>query len=260
MNKILPLIFFMFICSPSVAQELGNYQNDSIYKQNKVKVRKWYSGTNKKLTITTSYDTEGRLSKYNVTLNLGATEMTTYYSYDANGKLINQVDTIRNGKPDKKELKRLKKMGFNPKMLLGDVKNKPALEVAKYDLIYEGDELIKRIKYNPDGSLDIVDSFQEGGKLQKKEWYRNGNIYRESTTRFLTEFHKERYFGWEIREGNKTTWDYHFEYDFEDGKVQKYVRYDFGNPKDTVTYYYDQKGLLTKTQGYILEQFEYEYY
>ena len=48
---------------------------------------------------------------------------------------------------------------------------------------------MKLSKYNPDGNLDFIDYFEENGKIQKREWYRNGNLYRESTTKYLTRNH-----------------------------------------------------------------------
>lgn len=260
MKSYLIFIFSLVSTISVIAQEKGTYQADSIYKVNNVKLRKWYSGNNKKLGVITYYDTEGRLSKYQVEMNLGATTRTTHYEYDVDGKLINMVDSTKNGKPDKKEIKRLKKMGLNPNMLLGDLKNKPSLEVSKYELAYHDSELLKITKYNPDGSLDLVDTFKEGGKIQKREWYRNGKLYQISTTKYLKPNLKENFYGWEMQNGQKSEWDYTFTYDFEEGKVKSYVRFDNGEKKETVKYFYDAKGLLSRTEGYVLEQFEYEFY
>lgn len=260
MKRYLLVIFSLVSAISLIAQERGTYQADSIYKINNVKLRKWYSGNNKKLTVITYYDTEGRLSKYQVELNLGATTNTTHYEYGKDGKLLNVVDSTKNGKPDKMEIRRLKKMGLNPNLLLGNVKNKPALEVSQYELTYHDSELLKVTKYNPDGSLDFVDAFKDGGKVQKREWYRNGELYQISTTKYLKPNLKANYFGWEIRNGQKSEWDYSFNYDFEDGRVKSYVRVDNGEEKETVKYFYGDNGLLSRTEGYVLEQFEYEFY
>ena len=200
------------------------------------------------------------MTKYQVKMNLGATDRSTHYEYDINGKLVNIVDSTKNGEPDRNEIKRLKKMGLNPNMLLGNIENKPPLEISKYELFYENDELIRIIKYNPDGSLDMIDYLKNRGLVQKREWYRNGEIYRFGTTKYLIPNHKEKFYGWEISNGNKSEWDYKFDYEIENAIVQSYVRFDGSEEKETVQYFYADSGLLLKTEGYVLEQFEYEYY
>lgn len=260
MKNYLIFIFSLLSATSVVAQERETYQTDSLYKANNVKLRKWYSGTNKKLGLITYYDKEGRMTKYQVEMNMGATTRTTHYTYDKNGKLTHMVDSTKNGEPDKKEIKRLKKMGINANMLLGNIKNKPPLEVSRYELIYQEDELVKLTKYNPDGSLDIVDHLKENGKIQKREWYRNGELYQISTTEYVRPNLKEKYYGWEIRGGQKSEWNYTFKYDFEAGRVKRYIRFDNGEQKETVKYCYDGNGLLLKTEGYVVEQFEYEFY
>ncbi len=260
MRNHLILIFCLILSVSVLAQERETFQDDSIYKANKIKLRKWYSGENKKLGIITYYDKEGRMIKYLVEMNLGATTRTTHYEYDNNGKLVGMVDSTKNGVPDKNELERLKKMGLNPNLILGGVTNKPPLEISKYELTYNQNELIKITKFNPDGTLDFVDSFQKDGKVQTRDWYRGGKVYRANTTEYLSQNHKEKFWGWENSNNKKNTWNYTFKYVQENGKVTSYTRFDNGNPKETVKYSYDRNGLLTKTEGYSVEQFEYEYY
>jgi hypothetical protein len=259
MKNFLLLFLSLFILQAK-AQEKGTYQADSIYKANHVKLRKWYSGTNKSLGVITYYDREGRLIKYQVNLNLGATVNTTHYTYDSIGNLISIVDSTKNGLPDKKEVKRVKKMGINPNFILNSIKNKPAIEVSEYELIYENHELSRITKYNPDGSLDYIDKFKDNGMIQEREWYRDGKLYRVDTTEFLIPNFKNKYYGWEIRGDTKSEWNYTYDYKMENGLVKEYTRFDDGELEDTVKYFYDTNGLLLKTEGYILEQFEYEYY
>ncbi|KXX69119.1 hypothetical protein [Flammeovirga sp. SJP92] len=260
MKNFLILVICVLTLSSVIAQEKGTYQADSIYKTNNVKLRKWYMGTNKKLGVITYYDKEGRLTKYQVKMNLGATDKTTHYQYGSNGQLESIVDSIKYGEPDKKEIKSLKKMGINPNMLLGDINNKPQLEVSKYDLVYESDELIKITKYNPDGTLDFIDNFKNNGKIQERALYRNGELYRISFTEYLIPNHKAKFYGWEMSSGKKSEWNYSFEYELENGLVKSYARFDNGKEMETVEYFYDDNGLLLKTKGNILEQFEYQFY
>ena len=104
-------IIFLFISMLTFGQEKWTYQNDNIYKINKVKARKWFNGN--KLTATTFYNKEGQMMKFQHEPFLGGEQRTIYFVYNEKGKLINQVDTTRNIKPDKKALKKLKKMGLD---------------------------------------------------------------------------------------------------------------------------------------------------
>jgi YD repeat-containing protein len=241
-------------------QETGTYQSDSVYRVNKVKARLWYSGTEKQLTITTFYDTNGKLIKYQLEPFMDGTQRTTHYTYDSNGRLIAVVDTTKNGESSKEQIERLKKMGLDPGKFIRKDKNRPPVEVAKYELAYSGDQLTKVTKYNPDGSLDIVDNINSNGKREIRDWYRNGKLTRQSTTEYLTKFHKEKFYGWEIRDGKKTKWDYTFKYEFENGRVKSFVRYDGKKEMETTKFLYDDKGLLIKAEGFAPEFFEYVYY
>lgn len=259
MKRII-LIAMTIITNLTFGQETGTYQNDSIYKVNSVKARLWYSGTNKKLGITTFYDKKGRLIKYQLEPFMNGSQRTTHYSYDLSGRLIAIADTTKNGVPDEKQIEKLKKMGLDPNMLMKSDKNRPSIEVAKYELTYSNDQLVKIIQYNPDGSLYIVDNIKNNGETKIRDWYRNGKLAEQSTTKYLTKFHKERFYGWEIRNGIKSEWDYKFKYEFDNGCVKSYTRYEAEIEKETVKYLYNKKGLLLKTEGYAPDFFEYIYY
>ncbi len=56
----------------------------------------------KKSTATTFYDKEGRMIKFQHEPFLGGEQRTIYFEYGERGKLVNQMDSTRNGKPDKK--------------------------------------------------------------------------------------------------------------------------------------------------------------
>jgi YD repeat-containing protein len=256
MKRII-LIAITIITNLTFGQETGTYQSDSIYKANKVKARLWYSGTNKKLGITTFYDKKGRLTKYQLEPFIDGAQRTTHYSYDLSGRLIGIADTTKSGVPDQKQIKELKKMGLDPNMFVKSDNNRPSVEAAKYELTYSGDLLVKVTQYKPDGSLDIVDNIKNNGKTKIRDWYRNGKLTEQSTTEYLTEFLKERFYGWEIRDGIKTEWDYKFKYEFDNGRVKSYTRYVAEMEKETVKYFYDEKGLLLKTEGYTPDFFEY---
>lgn len=254
------LITLIFIANLTFGQETGTYQSDSIYKANKVKARLWYLGTNKKLSVTTFYDTNGRLIKYQLEPFIGGEQLTTHYTYDLNGRLIAMVDTIKKGEPNKEAIEELKKAGLLSDMFIKNDNNKPSLEVAKYELTYSGEQLTKIIKYNPDESLDIIDKIENNGKKQIRDWYRDGELIEQCTTEYLNEYHKEKFYGWEIINGKKITWDYTFKYKFENGRVKNFVRYEGKKEMEKTEYFYDEKGLLIKVEGYTPEFFEYLYY
>jgi hypothetical protein len=250
-------IIFLFISGLTFGQEKWTYQSDSIYKANNVKVRKWYTGD--KLVATTFYDKNGRMKKIKREPFTFGGQRTVYFEYNEIGKLINQVDTTRNGKPDKKALRKLKKLGLDLKSKVP--KDKPEIEISKFEIQYEDNELIKLTKFNPDGTLNIVDHFENNGQKQVRYWYRDGNKYQESITEYLDDFHKEKYYGWEISPNTgKREWNYTFEYVYENGKIKEFTRFDNGQKKEITKMEYDNNGLLTKASYYTTERFEYEYY
>ncbi|HTJ49670.1 MAG TPA: hypothetical protein VL443_09470 [Cyclobacteriaceae bacterium] len=248
------VLFFPLLVS---AQETWTYQSDSVYKVNKVKVRKCFNG--EKLTDKIYYDQEGRMIKFALAPFIGGEQRTTYFQYDNNGRLINQVDSTRNGKPDKKTLKKLKKMGLDMSSQIRN--NKSPLEVSKYDIEYANGIVSKLTKYNPDGSLDIVDNFEDNGRRKIRKWYRDGAIYREDTEEFIDEFHKDKYYGWEIQpNSSKMEWNYTFKYEFNNGRIDQFVRFEDGIQKETTKLTYNDHGLLIEAKYYTTERFEYEYY
>ena len=117
LKVIVGLLFTTFM---GFSQETITYQSDSVYKVNHVKERKWYLGGKKRLLATTFYDVKGRLIRYQLEPFVSGEQRTTYYSYDDNNKLVSQVDTTRNGKPDKTQIKQLRKMGLDPKLFIGN--------------------------------------------------------------------------------------------------------------------------------------------
>ncbi|MCK0158957.1 hypothetical protein MWU65_17360 [Cellulophaga sp. F20128] len=256
MKKHLSIIF-LFISIITFGQEKWTYQSDSIYKVNKVKARKWFNGN--KLTATTFYDSNGRMIKFQHEAFLGGKQKTIYFEYDISGKLINQVDTTRNGKPDKKALKKFKKMGLD---LSSIIKNdKPEIEVSPFEINYTNDELVKLTQYNSDGTLNIIDHYENDGKKQIREWFKNGEKYQESITEYIDDFQKEKYYGWEIRANyGKDEWNYTFDYVYENGQIKEFTRFDNGEKKETTKMEYDYNGLLIRASSFTTEIFKYKYY
>ncbi len=253
-------IFLLLILFPllNYSQEKWTFQPDSIYKKNNVKFRKWYDED--KLVETTYFDKEGRKIKHRLEPFIGGKQVTTYYGYSADGKLIMMVDTIINNEANIDALNELKDIGIDLTNYID--KEKPKLEVSKYELYYENDNLTKVTKFNPDGTIYLIDYYENNGKRQIREWYRNEKIYRVSTTVYLNEFQRERFYGWVlISNSEKDEWNYTYgKYKIEDGKLKQFSRINNGIEMETYTFKYNEKGLLIKVKYYTTERFEYEYF
>ncbi len=255
--KINLTILFLVISLMSFGQEKWTYQSDSIYKANKVKARLWFNGD--KLTATTFYDKEGRMIKLQYEPFIDGAQRTVHFEYNEKGLLIHQVDSTRNGKPNKKLLRKLKRKGLKlPPQLK---KDRPEIEVLNFKIEYNNDQLVKLTQFNSDGTLNVVDHFEDNGQKQIRYWYRNGVKYRESITEYVGKFYKKKYYGWEMMpNSSKREWNYTFEYVYENDRVKEIIRYDNGEKKDKTKMEYDSNGLLIKASCYIIERFEYEYY
>jgi hypothetical protein len=235
--KHFSFIIVIILVTPAFCQESALYQSDSVYKVNQVKARLWYSGTDKdkELTKTTYYNKQGKLIKFQLEPTIEGTQVSTYYAYDSSGRFIGMVDTIRHEN------------------------KKPAVEVAQYDLVFDGSTLVKLTKYNPDGSIDYVMQFSNKRKVETLYRYKNGSLIEGYTTEFLSKL-EERFYGWEKPGKRKSTWDYRFKYEYENGRVQRYVRYEGKKKAETAKLSYNDKGLLIKIDKYTSEFFEYVYY
>ncbi len=264
------LLLGLFIISTFLySQEEVSYQNDSIYKVNNVKYRKQYEvgeESKKILSTTNIYDNMGRLVTLQLEPFVNGPQVSTYYFYDNNSKLINIVDSTIYGKPDKKKIKELKKLGIEVKTK----KNKNHSEFSRYSLEYNEFELKSIIKYNSDNSIDKIDKFENDKKKRISFWYRNGSIYRTDTCEFERPFHYIKYYG--CKEQNpegKFCWNYFYtnEYDPK-GLLLKRCRFENKELVEEISFFYNEKGLLIQQQSksvihseYPINQyFEYEYY
>jgi len=255
--KIIFTLISLCLFSSLYAQEKWTYQNDSIYKVNKVKSRKSFNGD--KLTATIFYDTEGRITKIQRAPYIDGKQITVHFEYSDEGKLINKIDTIFYGKPNELALKKLKKSGIKLSSINKGSKSK--IEVSKYDLLYSNNNLIKLTKYNPDGSLNFVDFFENNGLKKTRKWYKEGEFYQQSTTIHINEFYKKKYYGWEIIKRSEIfEWNYSFDYEYENGLVKQFTRYDNGDKKETFKFIYNENGLISEILHHSKVIFEYEYY
>ena len=234
--KHLIIVLISVFSAPGFGQESALYQRDSIYKVNKVKARLWYSGPAKDLIVTTYYNAEGKLVKYEPEPREDGTQVTTYYSYDPKGHAIGMVDTIRNEE------------------------SKKPIAISNYELQYDSSVLVKLTKYNPDGSIDYIKKFTDQKNIENFYRYKNGTIVESSTTEYRTKLHEERSYGWEIRNGKKSVWDYRLKYELENGRVKRYVKFEGRRKRENVKFFYNEKGLLIKMDNSGSDFFEYVYY
>ncbi len=252
----------LFISALAFSQEPQTYQSNSTYKKNKIKLRRWYTGTNKALTIITYYDTEGRLIKYENQPTLTGSQTTTYYVYDETGKLVSMVDTIKNGKADMEKIKQLESMGLKINYDAKKEKKKPKFEIGAYELNYSGNELIKIISFNPDNSIRFVDLYQNNRRINIREWYNSaGAIYRQDTAVYEKPNQKIKYSGCDKGTYGKC-WTYNYSHEFDkEGKIIKMVEYEKNGHDELTTFYYNDKGLLIKALSKLRPGFfEYEFY
>lgn len=234
MKIIIPIILSITAIL-GYGQQQGIYQRDSIYRVNKVKARLWYSGKDKQLNAATQYDTKGRIIKFYAEPFEGEARITTYYSYDPKGHLAGMIDTIRNNDHN-------------------------TFEIAKYDLEFDSGFLVKLTRYNPDRSIDYVQKFSNKRAIENLFRYNSGTIVENSTTEYRSNYLEERYFGWRKDGSKKTTWNYLFKYEVKSGQVSSYVRYSGKRKKETVRFFYDEKGLLLRIQDSSPDYFQYLYY
>jgi YD repeat-containing protein len=254
---IILLTLFTYI---TYAQDTQTYQSDSVYRVNSVKVRRTYSGNDKKLMYTTYYDKSGFLTKYELTTFVDGAQRSTYYTYDLQGKLKNQVDTTINGEPDPKQIETLIKMGLDPNLFIKKEENKPPFEVSKYELIYQNDSLKKVKQYNPDGSLDLVDLTENNGKTKIRLSYDNDKLVRSGTIDYFTKYHYKRFYGWDTRSGVKREWNYTYKYKLDNNRIKSYKRYNYKKLEEAVKYFYNVQGLIVKITSKVPYEFDYDYY
>jgi hypothetical protein len=269
--KIINLIGFLFISISNFlySQESITYQPDSVYKINKVKLRREYEigeEAKKILASTNYYDLLGKLYKYELEPLVDGQQISTYYNYDMKGKIVSMMDSIIYGEPNYEAMKKLKNIGLDVNV----EKHKTNFAVSKYIIEYKNAELITITKYKPDNSIDIIDKFENNEKKQIRYWFRNGIIYRNDTTEFEHPFYYIKYYGCD-RENiyDKRCWNYFFinEYD-QKGLLSKRQKFENNKLIEEITYFYNDKKLLVQQQNKdiihpqypINKYFEYEYY
>ena len=226
-NIKLLILFFLF--SPKAfSQESLIHQPDSIYKENKIKLIKYY--LRKKLFITVLCDKEGRWIEYDSGI------YKKYIQYDESGKMTKITEVFR----DK------------------DYKTK----TFEIEIEYSKDELKKLTKYNPDGTLNEVEHFENMGKKKIRELYKNALINYHSITEYFDDFNEKNIYRWFINKNSKKIESFTtYKYKLKNGQIKKYIEYRQGIRKQTANLRYNENNLLkevifSNTIGY----YKYERY
>jgi hypothetical protein len=269
--KIISLMGSLFISISNFlySQEGITYQPDSVYKINKIKIRREYEvgeEAKKILTSTNYYDSLGQLYKYELAPFIDGQQISTYYNYGIRGEIISMMDSIIYKEPDYETIKKLKNIGMD----FNIEKHKTNFAVSKYIIEYNNAELITIIKYKSDNSIDIIDKFENNKKKHIRYWYRNGIVYRNDTTEFKSPFYYIKYYGCDQENiHGKPCWSYFFinEYD-QKGLLLKRQKFENNTLTEEITYFYNDKHLLVQQQNKdvihtkyaINKYFEYEYY
>jgi hypothetical protein len=234
-------------------------QNDSVYRVHKVKSRRAVeSGSRSKQLVLLKMDGEGRVISMELEPFIYGQTQTTYFTYNADGRIGTMKDQVIKGKPNK---------GFREFFGEADydkVYNTiPDREVVTYSIEQAGDTIKTIVRVSDKGLLSRRSIFSENGQVRLSYRFdKNGNLYESTSTRYiakngyawLPEFihSKTQSFG--------TVTDTNYEYVINDKGfiVERIARTKF--PRST-KFFYDEKGLLIRSDGYDGEIiFEYEFF
>lgn len=257
-----------FYTTAIYAQNELTIQSDSVYKNNNVKARHWYSGTNRFHEGTTNFDHEGTIVSHMKPSNFGFTENTTYYIYNLDGKLTGMVDSIKTRAPNDSEREKFQEGNQVPISFYSDLASLPTLEVFRYELTHDDNELIRISKFDPNESLVYIDSIKNQGSLRQKYWFRKDDLYKVESTEYISPNRFIRKYGWTHSRGRKYEWDKQFEFTTEDNRIQTLTHSRSDGQQISGTFLYDDYGLLIKTESELfdtdeynlVEFFKYEYY
>lgn len=230
--RISIIIIIIFFSSKISGQERLFFQNDSIYKLNKVKKVKLFNEN--RLRATVFFDKNGRTIKYQGEPVSSGWQKSEYFEYDEKGRLIKRFDIII----DK------------------------VTKVINYQIEYSNEELAKLTKFNPDGSIDSITHYEEKGKKRTHEVYENGKVVNFSVSEYFNGVNFNKVLGWSIsKNSEKTAFNSEYRYKYIDGKIAQYTRYTNGEERLTTKFdYYDNNLIKEIKYNRVTEQYKYRYY
>jgi hypothetical protein len=259
------LVLFIFSV-PSIAQYrelLGEddlqyvQQSDSIYRVNRVKVRRAYEGYDypikKKLHAEIFFDDHGRVLQINYEPYVDGQTRISYYSYKADGRLATFKDVFIKGAPNPGLKELMEKEAYEKK-----INAIPDHEEHNYTIQYEGDSLTSLIAINESGVKISESIFSDDGLLHERHYFKG--VHYNTSSRYL----RNRYYRF---------LPVYFKYAFKDLRLnESQIEYTFDkndllrerivNGRDYAPYYvkfvHEKNGLL-KSIGRVVV-FEYEFW
>lgn len=230
--RVSVLIIILFFSSKISGQERLFFQNDSIYKLNKVEKVKLFNEN--RLSATVFFDKNGRTIKYQGEPVSSGWQKSEYFEYDESGRLIKRFDVIK----DK------------------------ITEIVNYEIEYSNEELAKLTKLNPDGSIDSITYYEDKGKKRTHEVYKNGKLVNFSKSEYFNGVNFNKSIGWSIsKNSEKIDGNSEYKYKYIDGKIAEYTRYTNGEERITVKFeYYDNNLIKAVKYNGVTERYKYKYY
>lgn len=227
--KLSTLLFVLSVLViPVFAQQSDLNQPDSIYIKNKVKKRiVSYSKATTRSSLVFIYDQSGRLIEHNLTDNETGkqNQYAIRYTYDNAGKCV--TDTLTTNDPIEKE-------------------------VSKY-FYDDSQKLIRKETYDADGKRIKIETTSYN-PLTRTDNYYNSNtdsVYRTQTAVYDNSSAYIRFYGFEIREGKRETWDYKFKNYFDESNRLIAREDSLWRPVKRITYQYNKNGLLIQKDEYL---------
>ena len=264
MRNLLYITLILLTTQLGLSQPNKELEQDSLYKLLKVKTKKKFD-KGKKLVATYHYNQDGNITSLALAPTLEGMQMSTFYSYDPNGKLSSIADTIRYGQLDKESFDRIKSEGGNTIALLESIaqanKDKKPSEAASYQIVYEGNKLTRLARNLPNGQLDWETLYDTTKRSAITKRYLNGvQVFEEAIAYESSGFPKELN-GWERKEDYQNHWSNFYQNVFNAKK--QLVQRTLVSPeyKETTSFEYYANGLLKSIQSsHLSENYLYEFY
>lgn len=237
MFKSLTLLF-LFVTLSVFGQYKDDFQSDSVYKANKVRVR------------TTKIEPSSSVS-------------TIRHVFDQQGKLMEEILTD-NSNPHSYQYKIIYQ--YDESGFLSGWKYKSFTSNFRKEckMFYRVGVLDSCTCIDRQGNVSNTFSYQNNGSIVIERQYKEGKVHRTQTSEYDVFNNKTRFYGFELGDGSITTikvpdgkavefknvdlkWDYVFMNIYENGRLSSQIRLENGESKEKEDFYYDVNGLLIQT-------------
>jgi len=181
-SPVLVLILFTSSMQAQYREEFGEHelrnvqQSDSTYRVNRVKVRRSLDPISNKLLVEMMFDKEGRITQMQYEPYLNGQTRTTYFFYQADGKLASMKDVLIKGKPNANVIELIGKKKYD-----SAIKAVPGRAEYNYTLRYTNDSLTSLVCYRENGAKVRESLFSRGGLVHELHYF-SGSPYQSTTT------------------------------------------------------------------------------